>query len=448
MTVLSVREFSNTVAIDTLILHLAKNRKPRLVFSTKMPFTGDRKKFVGAYVFEPIPGVHKNVINLDYKSMYPSIIRTFNMGPETFRPDGSGDITGWKGTFLSEPESVLAEMLGIAARERDAAKDKRKQEVPDSDEWHVWDSIQYAWKVLKNASYGALGSPFTRYYNPDIAENITQIGRELLQYAAKKSDEIGFSVLYGDTDSVLLQTPEGLTLDMLPDAADMLTKFLVTNIQDYCREKFGVGDIEIEIEVDKIYRSILFTEREEDGKLKGVKKRYAGLVSWEDNKSVDYLLIKGFETVRNDWCLAARAFQKKLLRMLLEGVPMTDVLVYSGKVKGRLYDGELDNEIFQTKGLNKDMAAYKVNAPHVRVAKMLINQGQVIRRGDHISYIKYGIKPEQIMPYREGMDVRKILKKLGISAKKAYAYVWMKQFKKIMDRLGVTFDTTLDEWSK
>ncbi len=440
MTVLSVREFSNIVAIDTLVLHLAKNRMPGLVFPTKTPFTGERKKFVGAYVFEPVPGVHKNVINLDYKSLYPSIIRTFNMGPETFRPDGSGDITGWKGTFLSEPESVHSEMLGIVNREREAAKDKRRQEEPDSDEWHVWNSIQYAWKVLKNASYGALGSPFTRYYNPDIAENITQIGRELLQYAAKKSDEIGFSLLYGDTDSVLLRTPEGLTLDMLPTAADMLTKFLVENIQNYCREKYGVGDIEIEIEVDKIYGSILFSEREEDGKVKGVKKRYAGLVVWEDNKPADYMLIKGFETVRNDWCLSAREFQKKLLRMLLEEVPMAEILVYCGEVREGLFSGELDKEIAQSKGLNKDIGSYKVNAPHVRVAKMLIAKGEVVRKGDHIQYLKYGKLPEQIMPYRDGMDLRKALSELSVSPEKAYDYVWEKQFSRMMDRLNVTFD--------
>ena len=435
-----LREFIISAPVDSLILWLASKRTPRMIVRSRARNEEDEGKFKGAHVFPTIPGIHQFVVNLDFRSLYPSIIRSWNMGFESFHDDNSGaaetggeqqgDLHALYGSFDSKPESLLSEMLGIANSERMKFLKLRQEQPADSSKWKAYDAVQWAWKTIRNAAYGVQGSIYSRYYDRKVAENVTQIGKELIMLAAEEAQAMGFELIAGDTDSILLRVKNLPDESFLPTIAKSLSEILTEKVVNHCVEKFGVESPDITLEVDKIFRSVLFTQKKDEKR--GVKKRYAGLVMWQDGAETDYLKVTGFETVRYDWSTAAREFQSTLLMKLLRGETSMEIATFIKQTKDRLNSGEIDEQLVTYKGLNKDLNAYKVIPPHLRAARMLIKQGFPINRGDKIGFIKWGKKPEQItaIPPEEAPA-------LGLKDV-AYAYIWEKQFASIMDRLQVT----------
>ncbi len=427
-----LREFIISAPIDSLILYMASQRNPRMILPSRKRIEGDdTRKFRGAHVFPTVPGIHQFVINLDFRSLYPSIIQSWNMGFETIRMDGSGDLKALFGSFISEPRSLLSEMLEVANTERMKYLRLREGEEPDSSQWKAYHAIQWAWKTIRNAAYGVQGSVYSRYYDRNVAENVTQIGKELIILAAEEAQAMGFKLIAGDTDSLLLRIENIPDESFLPTIAQTLGEMLTAKVVKHCEEKYGIINPEITLEVDKIFRSVLFTKKKGSKEGRGVKKKYAGLVMWQDGKETDHLKVVGFETVRYDWSRAARDFQSKLLMKLLRGVSSQEIVGFIADTKKRVLAGELDEQLVQFKGLNKEIEAYKVVPPHLRAAKMLIKQGHPVQRGDKIGFIKWGKKPEELtaIPPEEAP-------KLGLKPM-AYSYIWSKQFTPICERLEV-----------
>jgi len=154
----------------------------------------------GGHVLEPEPGLWDNVLVFDFKSLYPSLIRTFNIDPLGFvRAPGPSGAAGGEAivapngaAFAREP-GILPRLLDELFPRREAAK-------------AAGDRVKsYAIKILMNSFYGVLGTPACRFYNPKVANAITGFGRELLLWTKERIEEgYGRRVLYGDTDSLFV----------------------------------------------------------------------------------------------------------------------------------------------------------------------------------------------------------------------------------------------------
>ncbi len=302
----------------------------------------------GGAVFEPEVGIHDNVWVCDFKSLYPSIMRTFNIDPLGYaRAQNDADaIRTHDGTRFARGESILPGMLDRLFPQRAEAKAQG-------------DAIaSQAIKILMNSFYGVLGTPACRFYNPAIANAITSQGRHLLGWSKQWFEARGYKVLYGDTDSVFVASG-------MDDAgaAEALAAELTVSFNDelgqYLAETAGV-ESKLELEFEKLYEK-LFLARVRGGS-QGARKRYAGLR--RGGEDVEFV---GMEVVRRDWTELAKRIQRHLFTKLFHGDEVASYLHDTAKA---LRAGELDDLLVYRKGLRKDVESYKTNVPpHVQAVK-------------------------------------------------------------------------------
>ncbi|MDH3641624.1 MAG: DNA polymerase II [Gammaproteobacteria bacterium] len=305
----------------------------------------------GGQVFEPVTGVHANVLVFDFKSLYPSIMRTFNIDPLGYVPEGHGadsdDVIRLEGGagFKREP-AILPRMLDDLFPQREAAKAAGDQVASQ------------AIKILMNSFYGVLGTPACRFHNPDIANAITGQGRYFLQWSKSWFEARGFEVLYGDTDSLFVRSG-------VNDAAEAqvvgerCVAELNKELDAYISERWGVAS-RLELEFEKLY-SKLFLPSVRHG-AGGARKRYAGLQAGA--AEVEFV---GMEVVRRDWTELAKQVQRELYARLFAGEAVD---AYLADVVSRLRDGVLDDLLVYRKGLRKSLESYTANTPpHVAAAR-------------------------------------------------------------------------------
>ena len=303
----------------------------------------------GGHVLEPVTGMHDNVWVFDFKSLYPSVMRTFNMDPLGFvaepRP-GDDTIRTSSGAAFRRGEAILPRMLDRLAAAREAAK--------RADDGVASQAI----KILMNSFYGVLGTPACRFHNTAIANAITGQGRYFLLWCKAWFEERGFSVLYGDTDSLFVRSGErdperaqarGVTLVAEIDAA----------VAEHVRTEWRV-ESRLELEFEKLYTR-LFLPSVRHGAA-GARKRYAGIV--RGASAVDFV---GMEVVRRDWTELAKTVQRELYARLFRDHPVDEYLC--GVVRD-VRAGDLDDALVYRKGLRKPLAAYdRSNPPHVAAAR-------------------------------------------------------------------------------
>ena len=308
----------------------------------------------GGHVFEPVIGVHENVWVLDFKSLYPSLMRTFNIDPLAYLPEGveGADVIELENgaRFRREP-AILPGMLDVLFPQREAAK-QAGDEVASQ-----------AIKILMNSFYGVLGTPACRFHNPDIANAITGQGRHFLQWTRSWFESRGYPVLYGDTDSVFvgskLADPDDAALLGASLAAEMTQA-----VAEYIGDRWGVTS-RMELEFEKLYvKLFLPSVRHGTG---GARKRYAGLRAGSD--AVEFV---GMEVVRRDWTELAKQVQRELYTRLFAGEPVD---AYLADVVSRLRDGAMDEHLIYRKGLRKSLESYTANTPpHVTAARKLVER--------------------------------------------------------------------------
>lgn len=302
----------------------------------------------GGYVLEPTTGLHRNVWVFDFKSLYPSIIRTFNIDPLTYVPRAQSApdlIETPAGRFRREP-GILPGMLNRLFPQREAAR-KAGDQVASN-----------AIKILMNSFYGVLGTPACRFYNPDLANSITSMGREMLLWSKQWFERRGFTVLYGDTDSLFVRSAiesaeeanaEGRTLSA------QLSAELATHIEQHWRVQS-----KLELKFEKLYHKLFLPHARHSAR--GASKRYAGLR--HDNLQLEFV---GMEVVRRDWTPLAKEVQRELYLRLFRDEP---VETYLNEIVSRVRDGELDTELVYRKNLRKDADEYTATTPpHVAAAR-------------------------------------------------------------------------------
>ncbi|MDF1567805.1 MAG: DNA polymerase II [Spirochaetaceae bacterium] len=322
----------------------------------------------GALVFTSGAGLFEDVAVLDFKSLYPTLIRTFHIDPYSFIRSGSHPLETPVDISFSRSEHILPAYLGELMDRREKAKSEG--DVP----------LAQAIKILMNSMYGVMGSPGCRFYRAELPTAITGIGRWVLETTSSQLKEWGYEVLYGDTDSVFVKLKTEERTD--PDAAGRRLAVRVdTHFRDLIRGRYGVPS-RLEMEYEKRYVR-LFLPSMRSGTEAAVK-RYAGLLPGGD------LEIKGMEFVRSDSTMLAREFQHELFRRYFAG---EDLSVWIRDVVTRLKEGEFDDKLVYRRRLSRSAKDYKSPPPHVRAVKLLDPDGKKDLRD-----VEYLITPEGPIP--------------------------------------------------
>jgi DNA polymerase-2 len=350
----------------------------------------------GGFVMDSRPGLYDSVLVLDYKSLYPSIIRTFLIDPlglvEGMRhPDDEHSVPGFLGARFSRTRHCLPSVVAQVWQSREAAK--REHNKP----------LSQALKIIMNAFYGVLGSTGCRFFDPRLASSITMRGHEIMHTTRELIQAQGYEVIYGDTDStfVWLKHAHG------EDDAARIGRALVEHINAVWRDKlqarFGL-DSALELQFERHYRRFFMpTVR---GAEEGSKKRYAGLTVLPDGS--EEVVYKGLETVRTDWTPLAQQFQQELYGRIFRQQPYQDYV--RDYVRDTLA-GRLDDQLVYRKRLRRPIAAYERNVPpHVRAARVADEfnrkQGRPLQyqNGGWISYVMTVAGPEPLETLRSAID--------------------------------------------
>jgi len=307
----------------------------------------------GGAVLDSVPGLFTNILVYDFKSLYPSIIRTFNIDPLTYVPPSAvaADLdlirTPSGAAFRREP-GILPELVAHLWSERDRAK-------------LVGDALaSQAIKILMNSLYGVLAATTCRFFSPAIANAITLTGQYVIHLAAEEVRRLGHSVIYGDTDSLFVALAESDGGDVEARAEELRATIGATLVMRL-RHEFSV-ESHLELEYEKCYRRFFMpVVRQGTG---GSKKRYAGLVGDGPTARVEFV---GLEAVRRDWTPLAKRFQRELVDRVFHDRPVDgfirDFLV-------GLREGRFDDLLAYKKAVRKDLGDYTKTTPaHVKAAR-------------------------------------------------------------------------------
>ncbi|MGY2681023.1 DNA polymerase II [Pseudomonas tolaasii] len=333
----------------------------------------------GGFVMDSRPGLYESVLVLDYKSLYPSIIRSFLIDPVGLieglkHPDDSASVEGFRGARFSRTRHCLPSIVTRVSEGREAAK--REHNAP----------LSQALKIIMNAFYGVLGSSGCRFFDTRLASSITMRGHQIMRQTRELVEAQGYEVIYGDTDSTFVWLGSAHS----GEDASRIGRALVQHVNDWWRahlhNAFGLQSaLELQYETH-FSRFLMPTIR---GAEEGSKKRYAGLVVRDDGS--EDMVYKGLETVRSDWSPLARQFQQELYRRIFHRQPHQD---YIRDYVRRTLSGELDDLLIYRKRLRRRLDDYERNVPpHVRAARLAddyndrLGRPRQYQRGGWISYV-------------------------------------------------------------
>ncbi len=386
--------------------------------STKAIIKG--KKYLGAIVIDPIPGVYFNVLVVDFASLYPSVIKTGNLSYETVRCPHEeckkNIVPGTTHWVCTRKKGMMSSLIGILRDLRVYVYKKVAKESKNDEEKQQYEVIQSALKVFLNASYGVFGSEAFPLYCPPVAESTTALGRYAILKTMRKAVDLGIPVLYGDTDSLFLWNPTREQLERL-----------LQSILD---------ELKIDLSIDKEYKWVVFSERKKNylGALKDGKVDVKGLVGKKRNtpdfiKNLFLDIISTLSQAEN-----ITSFEESIEK-IRKDIRRAIKLLREGEVP-------LDQLAFNVV-LTKDLEEYTKTTPqHKKAAQQLLTEyrklyGFVpmnITRGSLVSYIKtrdkQGVKHLQLARIDE-VDVEK------------YLEVMKTTLEQVLDALEISFDELL-----
>ena len=350
----------------------------------------------GGFVMDSRPGLYESVRVLDYKSLYPSIIRSFLIDPVGLieglkHPDDSDSVEGFRGARFSRTRHCLPSIVTRVSEGREEAK--RERNAP----------LSQALKIIMNAFYGVLGSSGCRFFDTRLASSITLRGHQIMRQTRALVEAQGYEVIYGDTDSTFVWLGSAHSAQ----DANRIGLALVQHVNDWWRahlsNEYGLQSaLELQYETH-FSRFLMPTIR---GAEEGSKKRYAGLVVREDGS--EEMVYKGLETVRSDWSPLARQFQQELYQRIFHRQPHQD---YIRDYVRRTLSGEFDELLIYRKRLRRPLHDYERNVPpHVRAARLAdeyndrLGRPRQYQRGGWISYVISVNGPEPLEVRRAPID--------------------------------------------
>ncbi|QQG49523.1 MAG: DNA-directed DNA polymerase I [archaeon] len=377
------------------------------------------KKYKGGLVIEPKPGIYFDVSVLDFASLYPSLIKVYNLSYETVncpheecRTNVVPDTSSW----------VCRKRKGITSLVTGSLRDLRvshykpltKDQSISKEERELYNVVTQGLKVFLNATYGAMGFETFAFYCLPVAEATAALGRYAITKTIQKSTELGIEVLYGDTDSLFLKNP----------SRDQITTI----------SKWADGELGVELDLDKVYRYVAFSSR---------KKNYFGVLP---DGTVDIRGLTGKKSQTPEFL--KRTFYQAL--EILSRVKTTEdferaranirelLTKMIGDLKGKKVAVE---DLAFNVMMGKTTEKYNGTTPqHVRAAKLLEDKGREIKAGEIIQYVK-----TRSPPYVRPVELARVD---DVDADKYIEYAHS-MFDQMLDALDFSFDemlgaTTLD----
>jgi len=369
------------------------------------------KKYKGAIVVEPVPGVHFNVADLDFQSLYPSIIKVWNLGYQSIlcqhpecRSNLIPDTPHWVCTKKRALESLLIGSLRDLRVRWYKPRSKDKNLPKELKSWY--NPIQGALKVILNASYGVFGAETFDLYCPPVAEATAAIGRHSITQIINKAKELNIQVLYGDTDSIFLKNPSREQIEEL--------------------SRWAESELKMSLDVDKVYRYVVFSSR---------KKNYLGVL---EDGSVDVKGLTGKK--RHIPIFIKKAFDKMKERLAMVKTPAdfekakkdTCEIIRDCYMRLKRREWTSLEELAFNVVLGEEPERYTKTTPqHVKAARILKEGGMELKAGDLISFVKVTkephVKPVELATNNE-IDVDKYISYLHST------------FDQVLDALGLDFD--------
>ncbi|MFQ5668547.1 MAG: DNA polymerase II, partial [Candidatus Binatia bacterium] len=358
-------------SVDSLYLNALRRR------GVVAPSVGSEvrdARITGGYVMDSKPGLYTNVLVFDFKSLYPSIIRTFNIDPLTCVQHDSSEIPTVRAPngarFRRDVAGVIPDLLTRLAAEREQASSRGHRVKAN------------AIKILMNSFYGVLGAGASRLFSPDVANAVTHFGQHLIRVAARYAEARGHTVLYGDTDSLFVDPGEHDS-ERAQQLGERLRAEIGAAVARQVREEFGCESF-LALDFEKRYARFFLPEIR-SGKV-GSKKRYAGLIVENGREEIEFV---GLEAVRRDWSAVSKRFQRGLLQRVFHDQPVAEFI--KGFV-AELRAGRFDSELTYKKAIRKDIGAYtKTTPPHVKAARKQSTPG-----GRIIAYVMTLNGPEPL----------------------------------------------------
>ena len=316
----------------------------------------------GAFVLEPIPGIYKNIALFDFTSMHTSIIISMNISGPTLlgKPEKNSntiETSIGKFSFTKKPGFIPLLLKDIFEQRKKAKAEYKKK--PD----RITLARSNAFKLLSASVHGYIGFFGARYYSKESSASILAYVRKFNQDTIKAIEEKGYKVIYGDTDSIAF-------------LVDGKTKAQINQLLEELNSELP-GIMELELE-GFFKRGIWVTTR---GGIIGAKKKYAMI--GKDNK----IKIRGFETVRRDWCKLAREVQNKVIQLILREGNEKKALKYLKEVVKKIKNRGIDkNDLIIKTMLKKPLSEYRAISPHVVAARKMQEKSIPISGGNLIRY--------------------------------------------------------------
>ncbi len=338
----------------------------------------------GGHVLDSVPGLYSDVVSFDFRSLYPSIIRTFRIDPYGMYRPGKDPLPGADGALFAREGAILPDLIETLHEARSKAMAAKNE------------ALSRAIKILMNSFYGVLGTSGCRFFDVRLPTSITRRGHMVIERARVFFVDQGLQVLYGDTDSLFVQMGAAPTEESVRERGRALARELTEVLADEIRRELGV-ESHLELRFESHYlRFLMPTTR---GTVKGSKKRYAGTVRNKGDGSIE-LVVRGLEAVRTDWTPLARRVQRELLRRVLVEEAFEPWLLQTAR---DLAAGRLDGELVYRKRLRRDLEHYAREGapPHVRAARM--REGQA-HDGGSVEYVVTTNGPEPAGSRRSPID--------------------------------------------
>ena len=356
----------------------------------------------GGYVMDSKPGLYNNVLVLDFKSLYPSIIQTFKIDPLGMALPGDAPVPGMRGAQFHRTRHVLPGLIAELAEARERAK--HADNAP----------LSQAIKIMMNSFYGVLGTSSCRFFHPGLVSSITERGHELIRRTRDFIESQDYEVIYGDTDSVFVHVGDDVPAERCADIGRRIARDLNAWWKETLQQELELESL-LEIEFETHYlRFFMPTVR---GSVKGSKKRYAGLIETDAGKLE--VSFTGLENVRTDWTPLARAVQRELFERVFLNKPYKD---YLKQIATGILAGEYDEQLVYRKRLRRKLSEYIKNVPpHVQAARKSANPGK------WISYVITLNGPEPLDATQSPLD---------------YAHYLDRQIAPVVDGLLNLFDTS------
>ena len=347
----------------------------------------------GGFVMESRPGLYRHVLVLDFKSLYPSIIRSFQIDPLGLAMGTRGDappealVPGFHHAIFDRRHALLPRIIERLWRARDEAK-----RLGNS-------ALSQAIKIQMNACYGVLGSRVCRFFDQRLSGSITLRGHQILQQTAERIEQaFGHQVIYGDTDSVFVWLGDDWPDEDTDAYGERLADELNRWWRQQLKQRFDI-DSTLELQYEAHYRRFLMPRMRHSEK--GSKKRYAGLKVQPDGS--DQLVFRGLESVRTDWTPLARRFQQALYERIFRDQPWQALLQETVRA---VRAGERDHELVYRRRIRQPLEAYRRNRPpHARAAQLLDDDRRrrglptAVRVGESIAYMMTvnGPEPQELL---------------------------------------------------